>query len=291
MRWSGSDLYAGVSKATSRVQDDGGLFRRYKDKHQLDDLEFWLVTRFRYFPGSATPNDFLTFGPYTSVSQYRDALSGLARKQLAARASEGRYRLAESARKGINDTYAEYFARVARIDDLDEGQAEALFGLTDRVYAAAQRQSEVPVPILSAAHSTLPDSGSIWVQLERRLAGLSLYRADVHIAAWREVGYTGPRVELSTALFAAPDGLSEGQLRAAAPKLDDHDFLSALSALHSGGEVTLREERYKLTQAGRAVRQSIDEATDRNYERPFAVLEDDQLDRLIELLDRLAEPR
>jgi len=291
MRLSGSDLYARVSKATSRVQDDGGLFRRFKDKHQLDDLEFWLVTRFRYFPGSATPNDFLTFGPYTSVSRYRDALSSLVRKKLAAHAAEGRYRLAESTRKAIGDTYTEYFARVARINDLDGGQAESLFELTDRVYATAQRQGEVPVPNLSAAHSTLPDSGSIWVQLERRLAGLSLYRADAHIAAWREVGYTGPRVELSTALFGAPDGLSEGELRAAAPKLDDHDFLSALSALHSGGEATLREERYKLTQVGRAVRQAIEDATDRNYERPFAVLEDDQLDRLIELLDKLAEPK
>jgi len=291
MRLSGSDLYARVSKATSRVQDDGGLFRRFKDKHQLNDLEFWLVIRFRYFPGSVTPNDFLTFGPYTSVSKYRDALSSLVQKTLAARASEERYRLAESARKGIGDTYAEYFARVARIGDLNEDEAESLFELSDRVYAAAQQQSEVPVPNLSAAHSTLPDSSSIWVQLERRLAGLSLYRADAHIAAWREVGYTGPRVELSTALFSAPDGLSEDQLRAAAPRLDDHDFLSALSALHSGGEATLREERYKLTQAGRAVRQAIEEATDRNYERPFAVLEDEQIDRMIESLDKVAEPQ
>src|SRR4030067_843131 len=109
MRLSGSDLYARVSKATSRVQDDGGLFRRFKDKHQLDDLEFWLVIRFRYFPGSVPPNDFLTFGPYTSVSKYRDALSSLARKKLATRASEERYRLAGAAPQGTGRTHPPHF--------------------------------------------------------------------------------------------------------------------------------------------------------------------------------------
>src|SRR3989304_1093104 len=113
MRLPGSELYAHVSKATSHVQDDGDLFRRFKDKHRLDDLEFWLVIRFRYFPGSATPNDFLTFGPYTSVSKYRDALDRLTQKKLAERASEARYRLAESARKGIHDTDNEDFGRGA----------------------------------------------------------------------------------------------------------------------------------------------------------------------------------
>ena len=289
MRPSGSEIYAHITKATSRVQDDGGLFRRFKDKHQLDDLEYWLVIRFRYFPGSVTPNDFLTFGPYTSVSTYLDALNRLTEKKLAERTGETRYRLTDPARKGVADAYNEYFTRVSRLNALDGDEVEALYGLIDRVYTAAQRQGEVPAPILSAAHSTLPDSGSIWVRLERRLAGLSLYRADAHIAAWREAGYTGPRAELSTALFNAPEGLTEAELRAAAPRLDDHDYRSALSALHSGGEATTREDRYRLTKSGRAVRQQIEDDTNRNFEKPFAVLEDDQLSRLIELLDKLAE--
>ncbi len=287
MRLSTADLYARLSGATSRLQDDGGVFRRFTEKHQLDRLEFWLATRFRYFPGSATPNDFLTFGPYTSVSKYHSALGTLAEKKLVERSGEGRYRLTDAARKGLVDTYAEYFARVARLNLLPEADAESLYGLVDPVYTGALRQADVPAPILNAAHSILPEIDSVWVQLERRLVGLMIFRDESHIAAWREAGYTGPRVELSSLLLGAEEGLSHDELRAAASRLDDKDFVSALSALHSGGEVTQRAERYKLSKAGRTARQEIEEATDRNFARPFAALEDDRLDALIELLEKL----
>ncbi|MGH2593843.1 MAG: helix-turn-helix domain-containing protein [Anaerolineae bacterium] len=283
-----AEVYARLSGATSRLQGEGGEFHRFTEKHRLDRLEFWLATRFRYFPGSATPHDFSTFGPYTSVSKYQTALDTLTEKKLVERAGEGRYRLSDSARKALADTYAEYFARVARLNLLSDDDAESLYGLADRVYTSALRQADVPAPILNAAHSILPEIDSVWVQLERRLVGALIFRDESHIAAWREAGYTGPRVELSTLLFQAEDGLPHDELRAAASRLDDKDFVSALSALHSGGEVTQRDERYKLSKSGRAARQEIEEVTDRNFARPFATLEDDRFEAMIELLDKLS---
>ena len=286
MRVPAPDLYSRLSEAASRLQDDGGVFRRFTDRHNLDRLEFWLATRFRYFPGSATPHDFSTFGPYTSVSKYQSALDALTGKKLVKRAGEGRYKLAEAARKAIGETYDEFFARVARANALPDDEAASLYEWIDRLYSAALRQGDVPVPILNAAHSVLPESDSTWVQLERRLVGLLIFRDEAHIAAWREAGYTGPRIELSTLLFRAEDGLAHAELRAAA-RLDDKDFASALSALHSGGEVTQRDERYRLSKLGRTTREEIEAATDRNYARPFAVLEDDQLNSMVQLLDKL----
>ena len=116
--------------------------------------------------------------------------------------------------------------------------------------------------MLNAAHSILPETDSVWVQLERRLVGLMIYRDESHIAAWRETGYSGPRVEVSTLLLQTESGLTHAELRAAASRLDDKDFVSALSALHSGGEVSQRAERYRLSASGRAARQEIEEATD-----------------------------
>ena len=288
MRLPIAEVYARLSGATSRLQGDGGVFRRFTEKHQLDRLEFWLATRLRYFPGSATPHDFSTFGPYTSISKYQAALGTLTEKKLVERAGEGRYRLTDSARKALADTYAEYFARVARLNLLSDDDAESLYGLVDQVYTNALRQADVPVPILNAAHSILPETDSVWVQLERRLVGTLIFRDESHIAAWREAGYTGPRVELSTLLFQAEDGLRHDELRAAASRLDDKDFVSALSALHSGGEVTQRDERYQLSKSGRAARQEIEAVTDRNFARPFATLEDDRFEAMIELLDKLS---
>ena len=288
MRFSAPDIHNRVAEAVARLQDDGGVFRRFTDKYHLEQQEFWLITRFRYFPGSATPQDFLTFGPYTSVSRYQSGLEALVGKAAVKRDGENRYKLAESMRKALADAYGEFFARLARLTAWPEEQAGSQFELLDRVYAAALHQSEVPVPILSAAHSVLPDLDAIGVQVERRLVGLSIYRDESHIAAWREADYTGPRIELSTHLFQAESGLTHDELRERADRLDDKDFVSALSALHSGGEVVQREERYRLSKAGRATREEIEAATDRNYLKPFAALEEDEFDRLIELLKNLA---
>ena len=288
MRLSALEIHDRVSNAITRLQDDGGAFRRFTDKYKLDRLGFWLATRFRYFPGSATPQDFLTFGPYASVSKYQTALETLVEKKMAERAGEGRYKLVDSARKAVNDTYNEFFSRLARLNGLPDDDAEALLGWVDRVYSAALRQSDVPAPILNAAHSVLPDVDAVWVQVERRLVGLSIFRVDAHVAAWREAGYTGPRIELSTLLFRAGDGLSHDDLRASADRLDDKDFTSALSALHSGGEVTERGERYRLSKAGRAAREAIEMATDANYARPFGALEEDEFDRMVQVLEKLS---
>jgi hypothetical protein len=288
MRVSPPELYTRVSDATTRLQDDGGVFRRFVEKHELDRVEYWLLTRYRYFPGSVTPNDFLTFGPYTSVSKYQGALESLADKKMVERAGEGRYKLVDAARKAIVDVYNDYFARVARSNALADEEGQTLYGLIERVYTAALRQSEVPTPILNAAHSVLPETDSIWVQLERRLVGLMIYRDESHMAAWREAGYTGPRIELSTQLYEAAEGLSHAALREAASRLDDKDFVSALSALHSGGEVVQRADQYRLSTSGRQTRDEIEAATDQHFERPFGALGEDEFDAMLKSMERLA---
>lgn len=283
-----SEIFSSIHNAAPRLQGDGGVFGRFVDKHKLDELEFWLLTRFRYFPGSITAKDFLTFGPYTSLSKYKDALKYLADKTLTESTGDSRYRLTDSARKSIEETYHKYFARVARVNVLDDEEAERLNQLIDLVYRHALRQVDVPVPILNAVHSTMPDSDSTWVQIERRLVGLQIFREDAYIAAWRDAGYSGARIEVSSALFERNGGLSHDELRANTPRLDDNDFLSALSALHSGDEVKQREGRYKLSKSGHAAQQAIEDATDENYAAPFEPLERDQIGEIVELLKKIA---
>lgn len=283
-----AEIYERISHAVSRLQDDGDVFRRFIDKNKLERLEFWLLTRFRYFPGSITAKDFATFGPYTSTSKYRAALSTLVDKQLAESVGDTRYRLSDAGRKGAEETYQKYYARVARNNTLNEEETTRLHELVDRVYIQALRQVDVPVPILSAVHSTMPETDSMWVQIERRAVGLQVLRDDAHIAAWREAEFTGPRIEVSTALYHSENSLSHEELREAASRLDDDDFLGALSALHSGGEVSQYDERYKLSKTGREVRQSIEDATNRNYGGPFEVLDSGQIDQLMMLMEKIA---
>src|SRR5512139_2274707 len=99
MALSPADLYALVLSALNYLQDDGGQFRKGQEKAGLTRDEFWLLNRFRYFPGTVAPGDFLTFGPYASVSTYEERLEALITKKFAETVDAGRYRLAEAGRK------------------------------------------------------------------------------------------------------------------------------------------------------------------------------------------------
>ena len=120
---------------------------------------------------------------------------------------------------------------------------------------------------------------------------LTTFRDDAHIAAWRDEGWSGPEIALSTALFQSANGLNGTQLREATATLNDKDFKSALSALHSNAEVGHTEEQYFLSPAGRTSRQKIEDATNRNYSLPFSTLEPIDLEELIGLLEKARGPQ
>ena len=82
-------------------------------------------------------------------------------------------------------------------------------------------------------------------------------------------------------MFKAGQPLPYEQLRAAVAQLNDKDFKSAISALHSGAEVShTAEDIYKLTDAGRQARQVVEDLTDRNYAVLFNALSPDELKEL-----------
>jgi hypothetical protein len=291
MALSPAELYALVLSALNYLQDDGGQFRKGQEKAGLTRDEFWLLNRFRYFPGTVAPGDFLTFGPYASASTYEQRLDSLVAKQFAEVVDTGRYRSAEAGRKLVDQLYRDYFSTIARHDRLNEADVQRLGALADRVVGFLIRQPDVPAPITSATRSAIPETSRAWVYAERRVTALAVFRDDAHIAAWREDGWSGPRIAVSTVLFKAAQPLPLSELRAAVAQLNDKDFKSAISALHSGAEVShTAEDIYKLTAAGRQARQFIEDQTDLNYAVLFNALSSDELKELVELLEQVRGP-
>jgi hypothetical protein len=291
MALSPAELYALVLSALNYLQNDGGQFRKGQEKAGLTREEFWLLNRFRYFPGSVASGDFLTFGPYTSTVIYEQRLEALVTKRFAEKIETGRYRSADAGRKLVEQLYRDYFAAIARHDRLSDVDVQRLGALADRVVAFLVRQPEVPSPITNAARSAFPETTRLWVFAERRVTALAVFRDDAHIAAWREDGWSGPRVAVSTALFKAADPLPYEQLRAAVAQLSDKDFKSAISALHSGAEVSRSvDDIYKLTPSGRQARQLVEEVTDRNYAVLFNALTAAELRELVDLLEQVRGP-
>ncbi len=191
----------------------------------------------------------------------------------------------------IETLYRDHFNAIAKHDAVPVEDIHRLGELAERAANAAVRQPDVPAPLTNAARSTFPDSDQPWVFAERRVVAMALFRGDAHIAAWRDDGWSGPRIEVSTLLFNASERLSAAQLREAAARLDDKDFKSALAALHSGGEVTRNaDDQYALTAAGRAARQVVEDLTNRNYAVMFNIFDEAELQELIRLLERVRGP-
>ena len=291
MALSSAELYALILAALTYLQDDGHQFERGIEKAHLTPDEFWLLNRFRYFPGSVAPGDFLTFGPYTSASIYERNLEALVGKKYAESLEPGRYRSSDSGRKLIETLYRDHFNAIARHNALPEADVHRLGALADRAVTAAVRQPDVPAPLTNAARSTFPDIDQPWVYAERRVVAMALFRGDAHIAAWRDDGWSGPRIEVSTVLFNATERLTAAQLREATARLDDKDFKSAVAALHSGGEVAHNlDDQYALTKSGRAARQVVEDLTNRNFAVMFNIFDQAELQDYIHLLERVRGP-
>jgi hypothetical protein len=203
--------------------------------------------------------------------------------------NEGRYRLTETGRKLVETLYRDYFNAISKHTALPDDDVQRLGTLAGQAVASVVRQPEVPAPITNAARSTFPENDHGWVYAERRVVAMALFREDAYIAAWREEGWSGPQVAVSSALFKAPDyRLSASQLREAVVHLTDKDFNSALAALHSGGEVAHTSTDYfRLTVAGRKARQFVEDLADRNYAVMFKVLEPSELNELTGLLGKI----
>jgi hypothetical protein len=114
MALSSAEMYSLILAALTYLQDDGHQFEHGVEKARLTPDEFWLLNRFRYFPGSAAPGDFLTFGPYTSVSIYERNLEALVTKKYAETIEAGRYRSSEAGRKLIELQYRDYYNAIAK---------------------------------------------------------------------------------------------------------------------------------------------------------------------------------
>jgi hypothetical protein len=286
-----AEIHELILGTLQRLQDDGGQLSRAIARKQLSRAEFWLLGRLRYFPASVTPGDFKTYGPYTSTSIYEQSLAKLADQSLVERVETSRYRSTDAGRKLITKLYRDYFRRIAKHDFLPAADVQRLGALADRVLSSALHQPNLHTPITEATTSVFPAIDEAWVMTERRLVAITAFRDDAHIAAWREEGWSGPEIALSTALFYAPDGLNSAQLREATATLNDKDFKSALSALYSSAEVAQHDDHYVLSTTGRTSREKIEAATNHNYSLPFGVLEPIGLEELVGLLEKARGPQ
>lgn len=124
-------------------------------------------------------------------------------------------------------------------------------------YPAFRGQHAAPAPLgATPAHLLLI-----------RLTTLRYLRADAHAAAWQAHGLDAAQAGALTALWRADRPLG----------LDDlYQVTAALDALREHGLVEQADGSWRITAGGRALRDAIEDATNRGAAPPFAILDEQE---------------
>ena len=123
------------------------------------------------------------------------------------------------------------------------------------------------------------------VHLEAAIFALWMARDDAHIAAWRAKGLSGPQLDILTRIWTGEAQSLTALTTALQSTQRPEDVVRGVTALSDAGYVHLDGERLTLSDAGRQMRDGIEEETDRVYFTPWPNLSAEELDRLYASLE------
>lgn len=119
-----------------------------------------------------------------------------------------------------------------------------------------------------------------------RLTTLRYLRADAHAAAWRSRGLDAAQGAVFTALWRARTPLTTDEARGLVSNGDAADRV--LETLHERGLTAQEAGGWRISAAGRALRDAIERDTDRGAAPPFVTLAPPERTAFLTGLERLA---
>ncbi|MCI0394884.1 MAG: hypothetical protein L0332_14450 [Chloroflexi bacterium] len=246
------------------------------------------VARSRY-PEPVTAAYLHSFFPYFTLANREKGLAEAAGRGFLETAGDGAYRLTASGRAGVEGFFEAARQAIARLDPLPPAELERLAGLLQRVRAAVESAPE-PAGKRHLHYSRSVDPGldaPAAVRIDQYLTDLGLYRDDSHLAAWQPHGISGQAWEAFT--FVWRD--EANTLAALAEQLSFREhtadsYAAALQELAARGWVEEVDGRYQITEAGRLLREAVEETTRHYYDAPWQALSTAEQAELADLLAR-----
>ncbi|MBN1679856.1 MAG: hypothetical protein JW966_06160 [Anaerolineae bacterium] len=258
-----------------------------------DGPEWFLLAGSHDFePDAVSAAKFAKRAPYTSPQAWRDGLASLAEKGFLYAVNDTEYRLTDKAHTAIDDinnAVASGLATPDALDAADVDRAVTLLGrLVDACLEAPEPAHKIALPV--NRHSDPGPDGPPLLRILQYLADLNCFRDDSHMAAWQPVGVSGHVWETLTFIWKNEAHTAE-ELADKLPRrnYDAADYTAALATLESKGWVTFDSGTYQITEAGKTMRQDVEDLTDRYYYGPWAVLSDAEVNELGGLLARLSQ--
>ena len=238
-------------------------------------------------PRPLTAADLLACVPYYAEASFRLPLQRLAAGGWLKPAGDG-YRLTGKGRVATDAMYAAARNKLASLTPLPSADLERLAQLVRQLLAACQASSVVTDQACLAASG----NAASWQEptpmatMARVLEALTNFRCDAHRAACRPTDLDGPAWETFTWLWegradsaASLHSCSEKQPHPRAFSAADYAACLATLSKHGWAEAGA-DGRYGLTEAGRNMRQAVEDQTDANFYGPWRALSPAEIDDL-----------
>jgi hypothetical protein len=242
--------------------------------------------------GDIDPRPLTVAGLLACVPYYAKASFMVPMQRLAAggwiEAAGAGYRLTSKGRAATDAMYSAARRKLASLSPLPAADLDRLAQLLRRLLAACQASALVTDQACLAASG----NAASWQEptpmatIARALEALTNFRCDAHRAAWHPTDLDGPAWEALTWLWegradsaAGLQGWSEKQPHPRAFSVADYAACLATLSEHGWTEA-LADGRFTLTDAGRNLRQAVEDQTDANFYGPWRALSTVEIDEL-----------
>ena len=252
----------------------------------------WMLAAPGFAPAPISAERLAVRGPYTSLALSAERLAQSAELGLLAPAGPGEYHFTEAGLTAARTIFQAAYDAMAPLQPLPHADLARLAGLLRRLVESVQAAPEPPGK-WSFRLSRRIDPGQaapplIWI--DQYLSDLNAYRDDAHLAAWRPYNISGAGWEAFTLLWrGAAHTLDEVTEHLAFRGHAHQTYAAALGDLVSRGWLAVEGDSYRLTDAGRALRQAAEAATDHYFYAPWHCLSAEELTALQELLIALRD--
>ncbi len=239
-------------------------------------------------PRPLTSADLLACVPYYADASFTLPMQRLASGGWLEPSGGGGYRLTARGRAATDAMYAAARNKLASLAPLPAADLKRLADQLRRLLAACQADRVVTCQsCLAASGNAAPwQEPTPMATIARVIEALTNFRCDAHRAAWRPTDLDGPCWEALTWLWEGRAD-SDASLLAWSEKqphpraLSAADYASCLATLVEHGWVCARPEgSFALTDAGRAMRQAVEDLTDASFYGPWLVFSPAELDEL-----------
>ncbi len=232
--------------------------------------------------------DLLRCVPYYAEVAFTAPLSRLVAGGWLEPAGEGTYRLTRKGRAATHRMYAAARDRLAALSPLPLADLDRLAQLLTRLLAACRANPAVAdQACLAACGSAGPFvEPTALATTARVLEAMMNFRCDAHRTAWRPTGVDGPTWETLTWLWegradSAASLFAWSQKQPHPRAWGAADYGACLGTLAGRGWAELAAaDRYRLTDAGRRLRQGIEDETNALFYGPWSVLSPAEIDEL-----------